>query len=457
MLKLKNRSLVRRGITAVTALIVIGFAIVVYGQDSNVIDTNKINQNNPFAQFIGNQAQTPQAAETEKLKPELFVETATLKFLDARSLKTSIANMSGEYGTMEPDARGNSLIICDTNENLAKILEKIRKADRKPDQIMIEVVLLDVKLDDETEIGINWDLLTTDDHDAVFRQNLGFSSRLKSTERTTTNVGTATAFNTIGTGSDLWLLFPGDIRNVIHALQQKNNVEILASPRVMVVSGQTASIESVEEIPYSEVSETSQGGTLTSTQFKNVGIKLTVGATLTDDKFILLNVATEQSSYTGELNAVPTVDTRKINSSLLLEDSQILVIGGLRKKQTQTQTRQLPILGDIPVIGLAFKATDTIQNNSELLILLSPHIYNGEKPTTVQGKPTNVEIEKFNEITQRPLLTIPEVIEKKQKEEKEKQAKEAEKTGKSKKAKQTKKIEKANKNAKIAKTQKSGK
>ena len=94
-------------------------------------------------------------------KPELFVETVTLKFLDAKSLKDSIANMSSEYGSMEPDAKGNSLIICDTNENLAKILAQIRKIDRKPDQIMIEVVLVDVKLNDETEIGINWDILLT--------------------------------------------------------------------------------------------------------------------------------------------------------------------------------------------------------------------------------------------------------------------------------------------------------
>ena len=347
------------------------------------------------------------------LKPELFVETATLKFLDAKSLKASITNMSGEYGSMEPDAKGNSLIICDTNENLKKILGQIRKADRKPEQIMIEVVLLDVKLNNETEIGVNWDMLTTRDHDAVFRQNLGFSDRLQMTPRSTSgasatdNIANATASNTTGTGSDLWVLWPGDIRNVIHALQEKNNVEILASPRVMVVSGQTASIEAIEEIPYREQTDTSQGGAgaLTSTQFKNVGVKLNVGATLTDDRFILLNVETEQNVQTATsvvsgVTGTPIVDTRKIQSSLLLNDGQILVIGGLRRKETQKQTNQLPILGDIPVIGLAFKSTDTIQNSSELLVILSPHIYNGERPA-------DAEMKKYNEITQRPLLAIP--------------------------------------------------
>ena len=437
-----------------TTLILISFVFVIYAKDSNEINIDKIKQTNPFALFAGEQ--TPTAAVEElKLKPELFVETITLKFLDARSLKASITNMSSEFGSMEPDSKGNSLIICDTQETLAKILEQIRKIDRKPEQIMIEVVLLDVKLDNETEIGVNWDLLTTDDHDAVFRQNLGFSNRVGSTLRSETTLGTATAYNTTGTGSDLWLLWPGDIRTVIHALQEKNNVEILASPRVMVVSGQTANIEAVEEIPYQEVTDTSQGGTaaMTSTEFKNVGIKLNVGATLTDDKFILLKVETEQNVYTGALSGVPVVDTRKIQSSLLLEDGQILVIGGLRRKQTQRQTEQLPFLGDLPLIGFAFKSTDTVQNSSELLVILSPHIYKGEKPTDVQ-------MEKYNEITQRPLLIIPEVKEKQREEEKEKarkaeeakkekarKAEEAEKAEKAKRAKEVKKAEEVNKKA----------
>jgi type II secretory pathway component GspD/PulD (secretin) len=197
----------------------------------------------------------------------------------------------------------------------------------------------------------------------------------------------------------------------------------------MVVSGQTASIEAVEEIPYREQTDTSQGGAtaMTSTQFKNVGVKLNVGATLTDDKFILLNVETEQNVETSKSTVsgvvgIPIVDTRKIKSSLLLEDSQILVIGGLRRKETKKQTNQIPILGDLPIVGLAFKSTDTVEDNSELLVILSPHIYKGERPA-------DAEMQKFNEITQRPLLTIPEVEEKKKEEEKEKarKAKEAEK------------------------------
>ena len=441
MLRRKNVKLVRQAATVFAAMVVLSLALAAYGQDNNEIDVGKISQSNPFVRFAGAQTPAPAAAAiAQESKPELFVETAILKFLDAKSLKASISNMSSAYGSIEPDGKSNSLIICDTNENLVKILEQIRKIDRKPDQIMIEVVLLDVKLDDETEIGVNWEMLTPGDHDAVFRQNLNFGTPAASSTTST------------GMGSNLWLLWGNDIRNVIHVLQQKNNVEILASPRVMVVSGQTATIEAVEEIPYQEVTDTSQGGTaaMTSTQFKNVGVKLTVGATLTDDRFILLKVNTEQNVQTGTsvlvaaTSGVPIVDTRKVESSLLLEDGQILVIGGLRRKETQKQTNQIPILGNLPIIGLAFKATDTVQNSSELLVILSPHIYKGERPT-------DAEREKYNEITQRPLLTIPEVVENKKEAEKEKtrQAQKAEKIEKAKEAKRAREAKKA----KVAKRQ----
>ncbi|OQA01222.1 MAG: putative type II secretion system protein D precursor [Planctomycetes bacterium ADurb.Bin401] len=393
--------------------IIVLLAVSVYAADE--IDINSITKSNPFARFTPRQISPGGASVIDK--PDLVVETATLKFLDAKSVKSSIQNMAGSYGNIETDENVNALIICDTRENADKILEQIRKIDRKPDQVMIEVVILDVKLDNGTEIGVNWDMLTNDYRDAVYRQNLTFSNRLQSVPgitdtgtRNFTNIGNSTAFNSVGTAGDFWLIM-GDIRAVIHALQQKNKVEILASPRVMVVSGQTASIESVEEIPFSELSQTSEGGQLTSTQFKNVGVTLDIGATLTDDKYILLNVESGQKVRTGtSVDGVPIVDARVVKSSLLLEDGQTLVIGGLRRKEMQKQTNQIPFLGDIPVLGLAFKATNTVENNSELLIILSPHIYAGEKPTAR-------EMRKYNEITKRPLLTISEFEEEKTKKE----------------------------------------
>ncbi|MFA6186380.1 MAG: secretin N-terminal domain-containing protein [Phycisphaerae bacterium] len=418
--------LIHKNKIAFMSSIIIAFAaFMVFAEETPVIDVSQLRQANPFAQFAGAGSPTPAAKPLpEGPKPDLFIETVSLKFVDAKSLKASIATMSSEWGNMEPDAKGNSLIICDTNDNIRKIIEQIHKIDRKPEQIMIEVVILDVKLDNETEIGVNWDMLKTDnfgDGDASFRQNY------------TSRVGVSTTlvdgvYNSgTGIGSDFSFYF-GNIRNVIHVLQTKNNVEIIASPRIIVVSGEKASIAAVEQIPYKESSDTSGGGSLTSTQFKDVGVTLKITATLTDDKYIFLNVETEQSVQTGtsivtggvDATGVPIVDKRNIQSALLLNDGQILAIGGLRRKETQKQTTQIPFLGDIPWVGEAFKSTDTIQNNSELLVLLSPHIYNGEKPS-------DVEMAKYNEITKRPLVEIPENERQKDKKKVDKKSKETKK------------------------------
>jgi type II secretory pathway component GspD/PulD (secretin) len=434
MLTQKNKRVV-----VITALILICFAFTVYSKGADEINREALQQSDPFARFT-QESQTQDKAMPEGPKPALFVKTATLKFLDATSLQGSIEKMSSEWGSMTPDTKSNSLIICDTEENLEKILAQISEADKKPEQIMIEVVLVDVKLDDDTEIGVNWDMLTVENstenkgHDMTsFRQNLGFTSPLGATPASTTDNAIAEFMTTpLGGGSDFGILW-GDIRNVIHMLQEKNNVEILASPRVMVVSGKTASINAGEEIPYNEITETAGGGTLTSTQFKNVGVKLDVTATLTDDRSILLTIGSEQKVQTADsATGVPVVDARIMNTSLLLEDGQLLVIGGLRRKQIQKQTNQLPILGDLPIIGEAFKSTKTTENNSELLVILSPHIYKGQDKLTdmqMQEKDrlTDIQMQKFNEITQRPLLIIPEVKEKEKEQKiKEEKAKEKE-------------------------------
>jgi hypothetical protein len=337
--------------------------------------------------------------------PELFVESVTLRFLDAVNLKEAIQNMSSEYGYMAANPGNNSLIICDTKENLAKILSEISKADKKPRQVMIEVVIVDVLLGDDTEIGINWDLLSDKNYDISYRQNLT-TSRLRSTVEDTDTIGDATAFVTRGLGGDFSVI-SGTVRNLVHLLQQKRDAEILASPRVMLVSGATASIEAVEELPYTEVLDTAAGGAaaITSTKFKLVGVRLNVSATLTDTNDILLSVEAVQNVATGQSNTeIPIVDTRKAKTSLLLEDGQIVILGGLRRQEKTKEVDQIPILGDIPLLGLLFKSTSTVVKNSELIVFLAPHVYKGE-PIPDEA------MEKYKEITDRPILSLPEADE----------------------------------------------
>ncbi|UCC23015.1 MAG: hypothetical protein JSW23_02790, partial [Planctomycetota bacterium] len=330
--------------------------------------------------------------------PELFVQTVTLKFLDAKNLKAALDNMLSGYGTIAVDAKSNSLIISDSKENLEKIISQVREADRTPRQIVVEVVIVDVQLEDDTQIGVNWDILSDELFDISYRQNL--TSRLGSTVDSAANIGNATAFNTTGTGGD-FALISGSVRNVVHLLQQKTNLEILASPKVMVVSGRKAEIRAVDEIPFNEIIQTSEGGQLSATSFKDVGVTLKVTATLTEDNEIFLEVDTEQKIETGTSDTdVPIVDARVTNTSLLLRDGQVVAIGGLRRRERTKLVDQVPFLGDLPMVGFLFRSTRIVEVNSELVVFLSPHIYKDEPLTQEQ-------MNRFNELKDRPPLQIP--------------------------------------------------
>lgn len=370
--------------------------------------TSSAESENPFAGFFNSQNTTSQeisqAVQPVEEKPELFLESVTLKFLDAQNLSGTIANMSSEYGSITADSKNNSLIICDTNDVVRKVIFEVKKADIPPQQIMIEAVIVDVQLDDDTEIGINWDILSDKLYDVSYRQNLG--SRLEMVPSTSDNIADTTVFNTTsaaGIEGGYFALISGTIRNTVHLLQEKKNVEILASPRVMVVSGESASIETVTELPYREVTQTSEGGELSATQFKKVGIKLDVTATLTDEDYILVTLEPEQNVDTGlfgTTSEIPIIDTRKAKTTLLLRDGQVVIMGGLRKKEVTNQVSQIPLLGDLPLVGGLFRNTRDIVKNSELLVFMSPHIYKGEPLSEQQKK-------RFSEITDKPPLLLP--------------------------------------------------
>jgi type IV pilus assembly protein PilQ len=371
-------------------------------------NTAAIGRDDPFAGGIGGfgseQIDIPISTESVQSKPALFVQTVTLKFLSASNLKTALDKMSSEHGSISVDDNTNSLIICDTKEDLEKILVEVKKADQTPKQIMIEVVIIDVQLKDDTEIGVDWDFLSTNNENEFYRQSLIYPYRLGIIPPTTANIDAATAYQNLGLGSELAIV-KNDIRVVVNLLQQKRDVDILASPRVMVVSGQEAEIQTVEQIPYQELTQTSAGGggsgAITSTQFKDVGVTMKVKATVTDDGKILLVIKPEQSVSTGvSIGGVPVIDKRNVSTTLLMDDGQVVVMGGLRRRDKQTIKNKVPLLGDLPLIGLLFSDDRTIVENSELLVLLSPHVYEGE-PVPAEA------MARYNQLKQNTLITMP--------------------------------------------------
>ena len=333
-------------------------------------------------------------------KPDLFVETVMLKFLKAANVELIARNLTSNYGTVGVDKETNSLIICDSKENLQKIIYEIRKADRTPKQILIEVVIVDVQLNDETEIGVNWEHMFGD---SDFGTSYGTDSRVHS--KNYNQIFAATS------EGGLFGLIQNGISVTVHALQQVRNAEILASPKILVLSGHEAEIKTVEEIAYTELGQSpSAGGTaggyaISTTKFKDAGITLKVKPTVTDEGKILIDIEPEQSVNTGVNTVtgsdVPVVEKRTAKTTLLMRDGQVAVLGGLRKKETRLTNDRVPLLGDLPLIGLLFSNDKTEVKLSELVVFISPHIY-------TDGPLSDEEMKKFNELRTAPSLQFPE-------------------------------------------------
>ena len=345
---------------------------------------------NILRKISGSKTNTTMGLET---KPDLYVETVMLKFLRAGNLERVVSNLTSDFGVVTVDKETNSLIICDGEQNLGRIVAEIRKADQTPKQILIEVVIVDVQLNDDTEIGVDWG---------------SYNFRRDDTKHTfsSTVMSNLTAAGALG-GS--FTLVQEGLDITIKALQATRDVEILASPRVLVVSGQEAILKTTEEIPYTEFGEsTSAGGTdafaITTTKFKEAGITLRVIATLTDEQKILIAINAEQSINAGTDSsvgsAVPVVDKRSATTTLLMSDGQVLVMGGLRKKETTLTQSKVPLLGDLPFVGFLFSNDKTVVKNSELLVFISPHIY-------PDGPLDDEQMERFNELRNVPMLRLP--------------------------------------------------
>ncbi len=309
--------------------------------------------------------------------PDMYMQMVMLKFLQAESLEPVASNLLSAYGKISIDTATNSIIICDTDDKVQMIIAQIREIDKTPQQVMIEVVIVDVKLEDDTEIGVDW----------AHPGGIG-------------NIYTQTLAGAAA-GMDFTFLHNG-IDISVKALQQVRDVEILASPRIMVLSGESALIQTVEEIPYTELSDSAQGAAqLTTTRFKEVGVTLNVSVLVTDEQRIRLTVSPEQSVDTGRTgvdsdNTTPIIDIRRAMTTLLMEDGQVVVIGGLRRRNFKNSIDKVPLLGDLPIVGFLFSNDKIEIEHTELVVFLSPHIYKGE-PLTER------EMKQFNELKNSPV------------------------------------------------------
>src|SRR2546430_2749564 len=195
-----------------------------------------------------------------------------------------------------------------------------------------------------------------------------------------THSGPFTSEQTINNVLNIFLFRP-DIHfgAVIEALQQKSVLQILAEPNLMAINGQKATFLAGGEFPFPIV-QPGNGFTAVTIQFKPFGVRLEFTGNIASDGTIRLHVAPEVSTldFTNALAiqgfTVPAISTRRAETELELKDGQSFGIAGLLDNRAQAQLSKVPGIGDIPILGQLFRSRNINKSNSELLVLVTPHI-----------------------------------------------------------------------------------
>lgn len=320
--------------------------------------------------------------EMEMIIGRLDVPTETqvfdLGYAKAEDLSAKIAEvLTPSVGTMKFDVRSNRIVVSDTTQALQRVRKIVDAFDERDKEVLIEAKIIQITLSDEHKMGIDWEAIVSDYHSLDLTSD--FDVLGASDKRGKLSIGT---------------LSSDDYTTLIEALDTVGKTNILSSPRITAVNNKEAKILVGSTEPYVTTTTTtpSSGPTTTaeSVNFIEVGVKLFVTPTIHNDGFITMKIKPEVSSVTSNLttsnnNTIPIVETSEAETTVMVKDGVSIVIGGLIKEETIKSTKKIPLLGDIPVLGFAFRSHSDSVSKTEIAIFLTPRIITGDVDETLPG------------------------------------------------------------------------
>jgi type II secretory pathway component GspD/PulD (secretin) len=299
-------------------------------------------------------------------------EIFDLKYAKAEDIKAKLDGVvTPGASQMQFDARTNKIAISDLPDRMKRIKKMVEAFDDETKQVLIEVQIVQISLNDRTRLGIDWERL----FDVGQLKDTSFKGKFP-----VTNLSSTLGQVSVGT------LEANDFNVVMQALNTLTKTNILSRPRIAVVNNQEASILiGSKEVYFSQTQSQSSVTTTTaeSVNYVDVGVKLNVTPTISDDGFVVMKIRPEVSSVretaTSPLGStVPVVETSQAETVVKVKDKAMIMIAGLMKEETRSSRDQLPILGKLPLVGWLFGNKDAQKQKTELAIFLTPRIISGD-------------------------------------------------------------------------------
>ncbi|GLX83924.1 secretin [Thalassotalea loyana] len=316
-----------------------------------------------------------QVAELAPLYSE-YVQVNYAKATDIADLvKTEENSILSPRGSVSVDERTNTLLIRDTAKSIEDIKRMVTVLDIPIRQVVIESRMVTVRDNINEEIGIRWGITSTNGENSSSgslggADTAGTGAVPSINDRMNVNLPVANPAGSIA--FQVARLADGTILDLeLSALERENKGEIIASPRITTSNQKQAYIEQGVEIPYQEAA--SSGAT--TTQFKKAVLSLTVTPHITPDDRIILDLIVTQDTVSEISNgSAPAVDTQRIGTQVLVNNGETIVLGGIYQQSIVNTVSKVPVLGDIPYFGWAFRNTNNFSEKKELLIFVTPRI-----------------------------------------------------------------------------------
>jgi len=316
-----------------------------------------------------------EAVEVAKVLDGLVKGSATAPAGAAATTAPQMALFEGGKVSITPDKATNSLVILASPNDYQNLLAVIQKLDRRSRQVFVQAMIAEVSLSKARQLGVQWGFLgggSTGTVSAVgsYDPN-GAISSLASTLSTLTSAGVdASKLNVFGSAANFAV--------VLQALQTNGAVNVLSTPNVMTTDNKEAEIFVGENVPFvSGTNLTSTGLSQQSIERKDTGIILKIKPQISEGEYIKLDIYQEISAvkdFGTAANQSLGTTKRSAKTTVVVKNTDTVVIGGLiQDKDTVTESK-VPLLGDIPGLGWLFKTKSTSRDKTNLLIMLTPRI-----------------------------------------------------------------------------------
>jgi len=295
-----------------------------------------------------------------------FVKTISDLFARGSAPASAVvgATRPTSMATVTADPRSNSVIMYANDSEYQSLLAIVRQLDVTPPQVLIEATVAEVQLNSTLQFGVQW-----------YLQNHSVSGGFLT--GTTPLATENTPITPTLPGLNLSYIGP-NVQVAINALQSVTDVEVLATPRMLVLANDTATLQVGSSVPIITSSSSGiQGNSLiiNNVDYRDTGVVLTVTPRVGDGGEIYIDVQQEVSDVATTTSSdidSPTIDQRKFHTQIAVENGQVVAIGGLIQTSKSKTDSGVPYLSRIPVLGAAFRQRSDVRSRDELVVFLKP-------------------------------------------------------------------------------------